>query len=141
MLSPPELAAWLRLTESVGPAAARRLLAMAGSAEAVFELPAAALDQALPPKQREAFNRPPEHLAELIPEDTLKALPPENAAMITGKHFFPDLISKPFMHGLTFAFSFSLILYLLAAVASWLGGGRFVHDETVAPARVPAPGE
>jgi DNA processing protein len=39
---------------------------MAGSAEAVFELPAAALDQALPPKQREAFNRPPEHLAELI---------------------------------------------------------------------------
>ncbi|MFG6489906.1 DNA-processing protein DprA [Roseateles sp. BYS78W] len=66
MLSPAELAAWLRLTESVGPGAARRLLAMAGSAEAVFELPAAALDQALPPKQREAFNRPPEHLDELI---------------------------------------------------------------------------
>lgn len=66
MLSSAELAAWLRLTESVGPGAARRLLAMAGSAEAVFELPAAALDQALPPKQRDAFNRPPEHLAELI---------------------------------------------------------------------------
>lgn len=65
-MAPAELAAWLRLTESVGPAAARRLLAMAGSAEAVFELPAAALDQALPPKQREAFRQPPEHLAELI---------------------------------------------------------------------------
>jgi len=66
MLSPAELAAWLRLTESVGPGAARRLLAMAGSPEAVFELPAAALDQALPGKQREALHRPPEHLAELI---------------------------------------------------------------------------
>jgi len=35
MLEPAELAAWLRLTESVGPVAARRLLAMAGSPEAV----------------------------------------------------------------------------------------------------------
>ncbi len=66
MLASAELAAWLRLTESMGAAAARRLLAMAGSPEAVFELPAAALDQALSGKQREAFNRPPEHLAELI---------------------------------------------------------------------------
>ena len=66
MLNPAELVAWLRLTECVGPSAARRLLAMAGSPEAVFELPAAALDQALPPKQRDAFNKPPEHLAELI---------------------------------------------------------------------------
>jgi MFS family permease len=80
-------------------------------------------------------------MAELVPEDTLKALPPENSATITGKHFFPDLISKPFMHGLTFAFTFSLILYLLAAVASWLGGARFVHDEVVPSESVPAPGE
>lgn len=63
---PAELAAWLRLTESVGPGAARRLLAMAGSPQAVYELPAAALDQALPPQQRLAFNQPPEHLPELI---------------------------------------------------------------------------
>jgi MFS family permease len=80
-------------------------------------------------------------MAELIPEDQLKALPPENAATITGKHFFPDLISKPFMHGLTFAFTFSLVLYLLAAVASWLGGARYVHDEVVEANQVPAPGE
>jgi hypothetical protein len=80
-------------------------------------------------------------MAELIPADQLKALPPENAATITGKHFFPDLISKPFMHGLTFAFTFSLVLYLLAAVASWLGGARYVHDEVVEANQVPAPGE
>lgn len=66
MLEPAELAAWLRLTESVGPVAARRLLAMAGSPEAVFELPAAALDQALPPRQRAALGKPHEHLAELL---------------------------------------------------------------------------
>ena len=60
-----ELAAWLRLTECVSPGAARRLLAMAGSPQAVFELPAAALHQALPGAQRDAFSRPPEHLAEL----------------------------------------------------------------------------
>ncbi|MFN3860823.1 MAG: DNA-processing protein DprA [Roseateles sp.] len=65
-MAPAELAAWLRLTESVGPAAARRLLAMAGSAESVFELPAAALEQALSPRQRAALNQPPEHLAHLI---------------------------------------------------------------------------
>jgi DNA processing protein len=66
MLAQAELAAWLRLTESLGPAAARRLLAMAGSPEAVFELPTFALDQALSGKQRQAFNQPPEHLPELI---------------------------------------------------------------------------
>jgi DNA processing protein len=66
MLSPAELAAWLRLTESVGAAAARRLLAMAGSPEAVFLLPAAALGQVLSAQQRESFNQPPEHLPGLI---------------------------------------------------------------------------
>jgi len=66
MLTPAELAAWLRLTECVGPGAARRLLAMAGSPEAVFELPAAALEQALSAKERQALARPPEHLSELI---------------------------------------------------------------------------
>ncbi len=71
MLDPAELAAWLRLTESVGPGAARRLLAMAGSPQAVFELPAAALDQALSTRQREAFGRPPEHLAELTANATV----------------------------------------------------------------------
>ena len=66
MLTQAELAAWLRLTECVGPGAARRLLAMAGSPEAVFELPAAALEQALSAKERQALAQPPEHLSELI---------------------------------------------------------------------------
>ncbi len=89
MLSSAELAAWLRLTESVGPGAARRLLAMAGSAEAVFQLPAVALDQALPPKQREAFNRPPEHLAELISKAETWLAEPDHALLTLGEPDYP----------------------------------------------------
>ncbi|MFG6432797.1 DNA-processing protein DprA [Roseateles sp. LYH14W] len=89
MLSPAELAAWLRLTESVGPGAARRLLAMAGSPRAVFELPAAALDQALPPKQREAFNQPPEHLADLIAKAEAWRAEPGHDLMVLGDADYP----------------------------------------------------
>jgi MFS family permease len=66
-------------------------------------------------------------MAKLIPPQVLAALPAANAATITGNAFFPGLISAPFMHGLAFAFTFSLILNLLAALASWLGGVKFVH--------------
>ena len=63
-------------------------------------------------------------MGELIPADVLHALPPANAAMLTGKTFFPGLMSAPFKHGLVFAFSFSAVLYLVAAFASWRGGMR-----------------
>lgn len=89
MLTQAELAAWLRLTESVGPGAARRLLAMAGSPEAVFRLPAAALDQALPPKQRDAFDRPPEHLPELIAQAEAWLREPQHDLMVLGDADYP----------------------------------------------------
>jgi len=92
MLNRAELAAWLRLTESVGPASARRLLAMSGSAEAVFELPAAALDQALPGKQREAFNRPPEHLAELIDKASAWLDEPAHGLLVLGDADYPPAL-------------------------------------------------
>jgi len=68
-------------------------------------------------------------MTKLIPPPVLAALPPQNAAAITGGDFFPSLISGPFMNGLGFAFSFSLALYVLAALASWLGGAKYVHRE------------
>jgi len=68
-------------------------------------------------------------MSKLIPADTLHALPAHNQAVVTGKEFFPDLISDPFMHGLRIAFTFSLVLFVLAAIASWLRGGRYVHEE------------
>lgn len=68
-------------------------------------------------------------MSKLIPADTLNSLPAHNQAVITGKNFFPDLLSGPFMHGLRIAFTASMILFLLAAVASWLRGGRYIHEE------------
>ncbi|CAM3941351.1 DNA-processing protein DprA [Roseateles saccharophilus] len=89
MLAPAELAAWLRLTESLGPAAARRLLAMAGSPEAVFELPAAALDQALPPRQREALGKPPEHLPGLLEQAQAWLAEPGHRLLALGDADYP----------------------------------------------------
>ncbi|HEV7717693.1 MAG TPA: MFS transporter [Arsenicitalea sp.] len=61
-------------------------------------------------------------MGELIPAAALHALPAAQEATITGKEFFPSLLSGPFMVGIKIAFSISLLLYLLAALASWLGG-------------------
>nr|WP_157282201.1 DNA-processing protein DprA [Pelomonas sp. Root1237] len=88
-MTPIELVAWLRLTESVGPAAARRLLAMAGSPQAVFELPAVALDQALPGKQREGFNKPPDHLDELIDKAQAWLAEPGHDLLVLGDADYP----------------------------------------------------
>ncbi len=54
-------------------------------------------------------------MGELIPADVLHALSPASVATLTGNTFFPGLMSEPFKHGLIFAFSFSAILYLIAA--------------------------
>jgi hypothetical protein len=76
-------------------------------------------------------------MGELISAPVLQALPQASSVVITGKQFFPLLLSGPFMHGLQLAFTFSLILNLIAAVASWLGGGKFVHAGDHPARRVP----
>jgi MFS family permease len=67
-------------------------------------------------------------MGELIPPAVLHALPAANVATLTGKEFFPGLMSAPFKHGLMFAFSFSAILNLIAAAASWRGGSRLAPE-------------
>ncbi len=52
----------------------------------------------------------------------LDKLPADKAASLTGKTFFPHLISDPFKQGLTVVFTASLITCLIAAAASWLRG-------------------
>ena len=69
---------------------------------------------------------PLEHL--LAPTGALQHLPAENVATITGREFFPDLISGPFHHGLTVVFGVSILLSLLAGVAS-LSRGRVGEKE------------
>jgi hypothetical protein len=48
---------------------------------------------------------------------------------LTGKSFFPHLISTPFMSGLRIALTASLIMCIIAAAASWLRGTKYVHEE------------
>ncbi len=60
------------------------------------------------------------------------------AAALTGRGFFPHLISQPFIQGLHEAFWFAAAVCLAAAVASWLRGGRYIHPETT-PVQTPLP--
>lgn len=68
MLARDELAAWLRVLETpgIGLEAARRLLAGAGSAQAVFELPGEIWQSALSAAQRQSLSLPPPHWETLL---------------------------------------------------------------------------
>jgi MFS family permease len=48
---------------------------------------------------------------------------------LTGRSFFPNLISGPFHHGLQVAFIFSVIACLIAGWASWLRGGKYHYED------------
>ncbi len=65
----------------------------------------------------------------LGPTGVLAHLPPANVATLTGKRFFPELISQPFHHGLIIVFTTAMALLALAAGVSALRGARFVHEE------------
>ncbi|MFC2049052.1 MFS transporter [Chlamydiota bacterium] len=68
-------------------------------------------------------------MEQLLPAQTLNALPAQNAAILTGKTFFPNLLSGPFKHGLALTFILSIIVYTIAAIASWLRGSRYIYGE------------
>ncbi len=68
-------------------------------------------------------------LKTLLGSHVLAALPAASAARLTSKEFFPHLIGGPFHHGLVIVLAFAIAACLVAAVASWLRGGRYVHDE------------
>jgi MFS family permease len=74
----------------------------------------------------------------LAPTGALRRLPPANAARLTSKGFFPQLITQPFHHGLVIVFTVAMILLFVAAAASLLRGARYVHDEEAAAATVAA---
>ncbi len=65
----------------------------------------------------------------LAPTGILGHLPAHNVAVLTGKQFFPQLITGPFHHGLVIVFSMAITLLVIAAGASLLRGKRYVHDE------------
>jgi MFS family permease len=54
-------------------------------------------------------------------------LPHAKAAYLTGRSFFPQLISAPFMAGLHEAFDFAAACAFVAVAASWMRGGKYVY--------------
>jgi MFS family permease len=66
----------------------------------------------------------------LVGGHVLKALHPASRALLTGRSFFPHLISGPFRNGLHAAFAFAIIACLIAALASLMRGGIYRHGET-----------
>jgi MFS family permease len=69
---------------------------------------------------------PIQHL--LAPSGTLARLPSHNVAVLTGRQFFPHLISGPFHHGLIIVFTAAAIMSVIGAVVSLLRGKQFYYD-------------
>jgi len=61
----------------------------------------------------------------LVGQPALHALTHAQVTALTGRRFFPELISPAFAGALTAALRFSFIAYLIAAAASWLRGGTY----------------
>ena len=61
-------------------------------------------------------------LGHLLPAHVLAGLPHAKIAVLTGRSYFPRLITKPFSTGLHEAFDFAIVGCLIAAAASWSRG-------------------
>jgi hypothetical protein len=59
----------------------------------------------------------------------LHQLPSGTAAYLTGHQFFPTLVSHPFAIGIHEAFYFAAGCCVVAAIASWLRGGKYYYAE------------
>lgn len=80
----------------------------------------------------------------LLGQPTLDALPPGQAAELTGRSFFPDLIANSFHTALVYAFVFAIGACLIAAFASLMRGGKYHYPEgeprrAAEPTTVPQP--
>ena len=72
-------------------------------------------------------------LKTLIPASVLNSLPAQQAANITSRAFFPQLIDTAFHRGLVEVLIFSIIMCLIGAAASWVRGGKYVYQEKTKP--------
>ncbi len=65
----------------------------------------------------------------LVGASALARVPAAQRAVLTGRGFFPSVITVPFRAGLHAALDFAIVTSLLAAAASWTRGGRPLHSE------------
>ena len=73
----------------------------------------------------------------LLGPHVLHALPAADAHTLTGRGFFPNLISSPFHRALVYAFVFAIVACLVAAAASLLRGGKYHYAEATSPTGAP----
>jgi MFS family permease len=78
---------------------------------------------------------PLQHL--LAASDELARLPAASQRALTGREFFPDLISGPFHQGLVVVFAVAAALAVLAGLASLLRGGRPAREPGARSSRSP----
>src|SRR5437660_8391676 len=69
----------------------------------------------------------------LLGPSVLAHLPPGHAAVVTGRSFFPSLISGPFRQGLHAAFDSAIVACLTGAGAYWPRGTPYVHRDDLRP--------
>ena len=65
----------------------------------------------------------------LDPTGVLSKLSPQQVSVLTGKQFFPDVISGPFHHGLVIVFTAAAIMSFVGAMVSLLRGKQFYYEE------------
>jgi hypothetical protein len=74
----------------------------------------------------------------LAPSGVLSRLPAHNAAVLTGRQFFPHLISAPFHHGLVIVFTAAAVMSVTGALVSLLRGRQFYYEDPKTPVRAAA---
>jgi MFS family permease len=70
----------------------------------------------------------------LDPTGVLSKLTPQQVGVLTGKQFFPHIISGPFHHGLVIVFTAAAIMSFTGAMVSLLRGRQFYYDDPAAGA-------
>jgi hypothetical protein len=68
-------------------------------------------------------------LKSLLGPKVLAHLAPQQAALITGRSFFPHLIGAPFKNALLYILIFAAVMSVIAAIASALRGKQFIHED------------
>jgi MFS family permease len=68
-------------------------------------------------------------LKSLLGAKALAHLPAAQAAVLTGRSFFPQLIGGPFKHGLVLILAFGVVMCVVAAIASLLRGSKYIHED------------
>jgi MFS family permease len=74
----------------------------------------------------------------LIAPSVLSHLSAAQQATLTGRSFFPSLITAPFKAGLSATFDFAIVASLVAAAVSWTRGGKVTTAEPATVSQVTA---